>query len=112
VLRENGIVPDHRHNWIFAGGSGNFMLCAIGRGRHLVSATKSEEFASLVLLLHENQQTEFRDRIVTGVFDPYRSHIFHSVSYLNPPGKLSGTELQQWVDEQSEYLDAELAAYE
>ncbi len=112
VVLANGMVPEHPHQWLFEYGSGNGVLCAIGRGRHIRPAADSEKFAALVLALHQHGQTDFRDRVVRGALDRGTSHIFRSLSFRVPETTMSATELRDWVAEQSEYLDESITAYD
>ena len=111
VLLTNGIVPAHSHHWLFAHGGGNGVRCAIGPGGYVRSTAKSEEFAALVLALHQRGQTAFRDRVLRGAFDPATSHLFCSLTFSAPKAMKSATEMQDWIAEQSEYLDEMVPAY-
>lgn len=111
ALLTNTIVPAHGHHWLFAQGGGNGVRCAIGQGRHIRPAAESEEFAALVLAMHQRGQLSFRDRVLRGVFDPDTSHLFRGLSFRAPKVTMSAAEIQGWITEQSEYLDEVLAAY-
>jgi hypothetical protein len=111
VLLTNGIVPAHSHHWLFSVGGGNGVRCAIGPGRHIRPAAGSEEFAAIVLTLHQRGQIDFRDRVLRGVFDPRTSELFWRLGFNAPKTTTSATEIQGWIAEQSEYLDEMVAAY-
>ena len=105
VLLTNGIVQPHEHHWLFGHGGGNGVKCAIGTGRHIRPAVDSQEFAGLVLLLHTAGETDFRDRVLRGVFDPDTSHFFRSLSFSAPKPPTGSTELRNWIADESQYLD-------
>lgn len=111
VLLTNGIVKPHAHRWLFGAGGGNGVSCAIGPGRHIRSVADSEEFAGLVMLLHTNGETAFRDRVLRGAFDPEMSHLFRGLGFSVPEPSTSTIELQAWIAEESQYLDEMVAVY-
>lgn len=41
-------APPHSHQWVFAVGGGNGVMCAIGEGRHLLGPYRSPETAAFV----------------------------------------------------------------
>lgn len=111
VLVTNSIVPPHTHHWLFGQGGGNGVRCAIGPGRHIRPAAESDEFAALVLALHQRGQIAFRDRVLRGVFDPDTSHLFRGLSFSSHADTMSAAEMQGWIAEQSEFLDETVTAY-
>jgi hypothetical protein len=111
ALLTNGIVSAHSHHWLFAQGGGNGVRCAIGQGMHIRPAAESEEFAELVLMLHQRGQIAFRDRVLLGVFDPDTSDLFRRLSFSAPKATMSAAEMQGWIAEQSELLDEMVTAY-
>lgn len=86
-------------------------MCAVGPGLHIRPAADSEEFAALVLALHQRGQIAFRDRVLRGVFDPGTSHLFRGLSFSPNATTMSDTEMQGWIAEQSEFLDEMVTAY-
>ena len=100
VLMTNGIVSSHAHHWLFGHGSGNGVKCAIGPGRHVSPTAASEDFATLVLMLHRNGQSELQGRVLSGAFDPRTSRMVGCLAVDAPPATASAEELQAWFVEQ------------
>src|SRR5689334_4320234 len=48
VVSKHGLCPHASHDWLFASGGGNGVMCAIGGGRHLLTAVSSAEVAVFV----------------------------------------------------------------
>lgn len=99
VLMTNGIVSLHPHHWLFGHGSGNGVKCAIGPGRHVSPTAASEDFATLVLMLHRSGETALRDRVLSGAFDPETSRTVRCLAVDVPPTTASAEELQAWFVE-------------
>lgn len=87
------------------------MKCAIGPGRHLLPAIESKEFAALVLTLHQQGQIAFRDRALQVALAPDTAGLFRNLSFDAPTAKASAREMQNWIAEQSEYLDEMVPFY-
>lgn len=105
VLRDNDIVKEHEHRWVFEGGAGNGIFCAIGRGRYARRVAESEDFAAIVLLLHQQDRSEFRDRILNDALDWRYYDTYHEVLSNPPDPAMSDSELDAWIGEMGERLD-------
>ena len=111
LLLTNSIVLSHPHHWLFINGGGHGVKCAIGPGRHIRPAADSEEFAALLLTLHQLGQFAFRDRVLRGVFDPDTSRWFRGLRFDSDATRMSPAEIQDWIAERSEYLDTIVTDY-
>jgi hypothetical protein len=100
VLMTNGIVSLHAHHWLFGHGSGNGVKCAIGPGRHVSPTASSEDFATLVLMLHRSGEIALRDQVLSGALDPGTSRTVRCLAVDAPPATASAEELQAWFVEQ------------
>lgn len=58
-LASVGYPPGHKHEWLFAGGGGGTILCAIGDGRHLLNEVHGEDSVRLLEGLHRYLPGEF-----------------------------------------------------
>jgi len=107
ALLTNRIVQPHEHRWLFAHGGGRVLRsCAIGPGRHLRPLADSEEFARLVIALHNHGQSAFRDRLLRGVFNPHTSSLFRGLSFITLPEPITDATMKVWVDKACSYLGA------
>jgi hypothetical protein len=106
VLLTHGIVPAHSHQWLFAHGAGRGVKCALGEGRHIRQAAESEEFAGLVLILHQRGEKDFRDRVLRTALNPHTSRLFPGLCFNAPKLDASDAEMEGWIAAQSEFLDA------
>lgn len=48
AISRQSVAGKHEHAWSFAHGGGNGVMCAIGQGRHLVTAALSPDIANFV----------------------------------------------------------------
>ncbi|MEW6157511.1 MAG: hypothetical protein AB1813_08770 [Verrucomicrobiota bacterium] len=103
-----GIVPPHKHDWLFGQGSGHGVTCAIGSGRHIWPAAQSQKLADLLLLLHKHGKTEFRDQILVGVLDPETTQLFMSLTFDAPGEPVTALGLEHWIATESKALEEKM----
>lgn len=113
AIARTGISGSHEHAWLFAAGSGNGVMCAIGQGRHLFSAVRSEHAAVFLEAVERYQgpvmSREWRDRLL----DPKRSsRATDAIRMSEPPlaGFASHQEFDLWWQQHQEDLVHEAAA--
>lgn len=104
TLTQKAIVSQHSHEWLFIHGSGHGITCAIGSGSSLMGVT-NQRVADTIALLHDRGKIEFRDRLVTGVLDPKNSSLYRVATGFPPPITISDAELDNWIDQQSQYIE-------
>lgn len=111
ALSRMGAISDHEHQWLFCSGGGGDILCAIGAGRHI--AVRSEEVASLLESIHQFGDKQFRDLIISLLFDPKTSGLVRSFSLSIPAGGFANmNEYRVWLEEHTVDFDERVLEYQ
>lgn len=112
VLLTNGIVQPHPHNWLFAQGHGNGVLCGLGPGDKLQTAVGSEELAAFILKLDQIGEIQFRNRMMKGILNPDTSRFFVELALEAESNRVtSDSQLRDWIAVKSAHLDDEVAEH-
>jgi len=102
VLREEQILSEHEHHWLYDRGRAFGVVGMIGQGRHLRRTTQSTEFATTIQILHQRKKFKVRDEWLCLGLDPLTA-ICVSGSVISDP-TLSDSELDLWVAEQRSFI--------
>ena len=108
-LQTNSIVAAHQHQWIFCHGGGNGMRCALGTGGFIEATAESAEVACLIATLSKFQEHEFRDRMLTNIFNPRMSRVVESIS-RTATNFSSRESLRAWIDSEADTFDKMLGS--
>jgi hypothetical protein len=109
-LTTNHVVAPHSHRWLFAGGGGNGIRCALGRARHVYSTVESAQVAQLIGYLEKYGDRGFRDKLLTTLFDNATTYLVRTLPV--PSGGFSdAAQLHEWIAQQSEYFDERVGAF-
>ena len=80
LLAKNKLIKEHQHQWIFASGSGNGVVCAIGSGRYLNQHAHSPMILSF--LSHWLQRDKAKAKLWTKVIlHPDSTYIDHMLPF-------------------------------
>jgi len=95
-----GLVASHQHQWLFCQGSGNGILCAIGKGRHVLPAVKSQEVAALIEAGQKFGELAFRGQVVAALLDPNTAPLVYDLGFSVPQSGFSNkAEFEKWLGE-------------
>jgi hypothetical protein len=73
VARAGLVSPNHTHQWLYASGGGNGVICAIGDGRHLYNAVISPEVATFLQATATYRGRAAAQSWTKALLDPKRS---------------------------------------
>lgn len=106
VLVSRGLMQPHEHDWLFCQGSGNGVLCAIGKGRHILSSTHSVQVADLIEYAHRFGEHEFRDRLIKELFNIDTTSVVRTWAGNLPRDRFrEAVDFRKWLDRWSGELD-------
>ncbi len=102
-----GIVPPHKHVWLFCRGAGNGVKCAIGPGERIWATVQTKALANLIEVTQRYGEAGFRDKLVRLTFDPDTSNLVRELALTRAPveGFPTASALHLWIADQSDYLD-------
>jgi hypothetical protein len=110
ALTTNQIVGSHKHEWRFVHGNGNGIHCALGNASEVRVVADTPEVARLLGALHQFGERDFRDKIITNLFDPDACSVVRTVSFMTPTkGFADKEEMHVWVSAESQFFDQMLA---
>jgi len=67
------LCPPHQHEFVFAHGGGNGVMCAIGQGRHFLGACQYDELSAFVADVAKYRSNSVAAEWLTESLDPDRS---------------------------------------
>jgi len=102
-------MPQHTHDWLGAYGAGNDVRCAIGLGRHLMNAVRSENTGRLIETAHRYGEFTFQTRLINGALDPGLSQSVFVTALNAPQNFTNATDFHEWVSKQLESFDFEIS---
>jgi hypothetical protein len=95
VLATNQIISSHKHDWLFVQGSGNGIHCALGSASEIRIASDTPHVARLIGTLHQFGEPDFRDKVITNLFDPDVCSEVRMFSFMTPNSTLTDPQKMQ-----------------
>jgi hypothetical protein len=108
VVARVGLPPCAPHNWLFAHGSGNGVMCAISDGRHIHQAAASPQVAAFVSAVSQYRGPTEARRWVKMILDPAASRDVRSlvvVSNIPESGFADREAFERWWQEHRDFID-------
>jgi hypothetical protein len=110
ALVRSGIIMKHEHQWLFCGGYGNGIMCAIGGGRHIAPAVQSEGVGTIISASQQYGELAFCDRILKALLDEKTSENVRMLGMRVPKnGFANRLEFHTWLVQESEWFDEMVA---
>jgi hypothetical protein len=107
----NGLSVPHVHDWMFAHGSGNGAMCALGLGGHIASAAYSPQAAIFLDAVTKWQGKAKAERWLQLLLDPKRSdEALSSILLLDTPmdGFADQPHFEKWWREHQDQVASAL----
>jgi hypothetical protein len=103
-----GRTKEQPHNWVFAAGGGNFILCAIGSGRYLWRSTGSPDVRRLLDLAF-NSDRPFADALLTAALSPHSAQAVTELAATLPVSANTAEALASWRSEHAAQVNEALS---
>jgi hypothetical protein len=104
AMNRAGLVPsNHKHQWLYATGGGNGVKCAIGEGRHLLTAVTSPEVATFLQATATYQGRAATRTWTTALLDPTKSDNAATAircAHVPPAGFATKAAYDSWLQSQ------------
>ena len=114
-LTTTGMVGEREHTWAFATGGGNGVMCAIGNGRYLLTAVRSEPIGDFLNAIVRYQDRDRAQWWRNALLDPKRSQsAATTILTSNVPSKgfANRPDFERWWQENAETLSLILSPAE
>jgi hypothetical protein len=110
VLRRNGIVGKHEHDWRFIRGSGSGIRRVVGTGQEIKFAVESEGVAAVLDASYRFGERQFHDRLLAVMFDPRTSRVVEGLGESQATNALGGApEFHTWLANEMPWFEEDVA---
>jgi hypothetical protein len=90
-------------------GSGNGIMCALGRGYDTLQAAKSDNVSKLIEVAIAADQIEFSDRLIRSIFDRKTARGVYELALLSSSdGMPNAATFDQWRGSHAELIERTL----